>query len=208
MGAMKRLLVIACIVLISTGMKKRRYTLEPTPQVTIAPSPRVSISPRPVPSGRGYLTFAPVAYYSTQAERVKIKAGEAKVNQVIQSACFADFMLGRKLIQTDGRSRAQVVAHIQGMRDTVPVNMYYRKRTSAVAYRNEGEKDINLNRNYFTTDMDDCEWGATLTHEAMHSIGEYDHDYNWSPSRSYSVPYSVGGADQAQGGSAFDECCQ
>lgn len=206
MGAMKRLLVIACIVLISSGMKKRRYTLEPTPQVTIAPSPKAS--PSPVPSGRGYLTFAPVDYYSTKAERVKIKAAEIKVNQVIQSSCFADFMLTRKLIQTDGRSRSQVVAHIQGMRDTVPVNMYYRQRTSAVAYRNEGEKDINLNRKYFSPNLDDCEWASTLSHESMHAIGEYDHDYEWSPSRSYSVPYSVGGGDTAQGGSAFDQCCQ
>lgn len=187
-------------------MKKRRYTPDPIPSPTTYPSPKES--PSPVPTTRGYLTFAPVDYYSTKAERVKIKAAEIKVNQVIQSSCFADFMLNRKLIQTDGRSRAQVVAHIQGMRDTVPVNMYYRRNTSAVAFRSPPEKDINLNRKYFSTDMDDCEWGATMAHETMHSIGEYDHDYNWSPSRSYSIPYSVGGSDQAQGGSVFDRCCE
>lgn len=205
---MRKALLLLSVALILTGMKKRQLvepTPTPTPQVTIAPSPRVSESPRPIPTGRGYLTFAPVDYYSTKAERVKIKAAEIKVNQVIQSSCFADFMLGRKLIQTGGRSRAQVVAHIQGMRDTVPVNMYYRRMggiggTSAVAFREPPEKDINLNRAYFSLGLSTCEWASTIAHESLHAIGEYGHDFNWSPSRDYSVPYSAN--------SAFEECCE
>jgi hypothetical protein len=186
---------------------KRRTVIEPEPTPTPSVSPTAIPSPMPTVTGKGYITFKPVDYYTTKAERVKIKEAEIKVNQVIQSQCFVDFMKNRKLIQTDGRSNAQVIAHIQGMRDTVPVNMYYRKNSSAVAYREPPEKDINLNRAYFYTELETCEWSATMVHEAMHSLGEYDHDYQWNRARSYSVPYSVGGADTAQGGSAFDKCC-
>jgi hypothetical protein len=146
-----------------------------------------------------------VAYYSTVAERKKIKEAEVKVNEVIQSKCFAGFMGKRKMIQTESRTSAQVVAHIQSLRDTVPVNMYYRRMggiggTSAVAFREPPEKDINLNRAYFSLGLSTCEWASTIAHESLHAIGEYGHDFNWSPSRDYSVPYSAN--------SAFEECCE
>jgi hypothetical protein len=198
--------MLAASVIMSTGMKKKRYEPKPEPTtIAASPSPKASHSPLPIPTGRGYLTIDPVVYYSTPAERIKIKAAGDKVNSVIQSACFADFIKARKLIQTDGRTPAQVVAHIQALRDTVPVNMYYRRMggiggTSAVAYREPPEKDINLNRAYFTLNLSTCEFASTIAHESMHAIGEYDHDFNWSRSRDFSVPYSVN--------AAFEECCE
>lgn len=201
----KASLLLAAILLVSaTSMKKRRIEApEPAPSPVVTPTAKPS--PMPVPTGRGHLTIEPVAYYSTVAERKKIKEAEVKVNEVIQSKCFADFMGKRKMIQTEGRTSAQVVAHIQSLRDTVPVNMYYRRMggiggTRAVAFREPPEKDINLNRAYFSLGLSTCEWASTIAHESLHAIGEYGHDFNWSPSRDYSVPYSAN--------SAFEECCE
>lgn len=202
---MKYTLAVFAFILIlpAYGMKKRRLEApEPQPSVSVSPLP-VS-TPSPLPTGRGHIALEPDTYYSTASERTKIKKAEIKVNQVIQSECFSKFMSTRKLLQTNGRTPAQVVAHIQSLKDTVPVNMYYRRMggiggTSAVAYRQPPEKDVNLNRAYFGIVLSDCEWASTLAHESLHAIGEYGHDFNWSPSREYSVPYSVN--------HSFDECC-
>jgi hypothetical protein len=163
------------------------------------------------------VTFEPVDYYTTPAERAKIRAAGLKAAQVIQSKCFADFMSKRALIQTNGRTPPEVAAHLQSLSGAVPVKMYYRCMhfglgcpvpTSAVAYRPLGQQEIDINRAHFTTDLSNCYWARTFAHEGDgHLLGGYDHDFNWSPSRSYSVPYSIGGGDQAQGGDAFDACC-
>lgn len=179
---------------------------------TPAPSPTASEkisepSPSPTPSQMPGIQFNSVAYYSTVAERAKIQTAALAVARTIASPCFADFMSARKLIQTNGRTPPQVVDHIRGLAGIVPIEMYYRRFGSAVAYRNEGSPTIHLNRRAFGTSMTDCEWGATMAHESLHVYG-YGHDYNWSASRSYSVPYSVGGGDRAQGGDAFGKCCK
>ena len=187
----------------------------PTPEPVASPSPIASASPIPITNVQG-ITFKPVDYYTTEAEREKIKRVGALVNRVFQSQCFADFMGKRKLIQTGGRTPPQVAEFIQSLTGVVPVEMYSRcmrfnvfkcpAPTSAVAYRNPGSPTIHLNRAAFWTNQPDCTWAKTQAHESLHSYG-FDHDFEWSPSRSYSVPYSVGGGDAAQGGDAFEKCC-
>ena len=178
----------------------------------VVPSPVPVASPMPAPSGFvPKVSFEPVEYYTTDAERAKIAAAGLKAAEVIQGDCLFQFLSHRALIQTGGQSPLEVATRVQNLTGVVPVEMYYRPMwlTSAVAYRNVGENTIHLNRAWFTTARSDCEWAATLGHESYgHSLGGYDHDFKWSPSRSFSVPYSIGGADKAQGGSAFDRCCQ
>lgn len=155
------------------------------------------------------IEFVPVDKYSTPAERAKIAAAGLKANEVVQSKCFAEFMSQRAMIQTNGKTPSEVVTHLQGLAGRVQVRMYMRYFTSAVAYRQPPEIAINLNRKFFTLDKSDCVWAGTLMHEGIgHALGGYDHDYKWNPARSYSVPYSLAGADKAQGGSAFDACCK
>lgn len=205
------------------GMSRVRHmseavgvVVESTPSPVASPLPSAAPSPSPVaslgPINAALLPviFEPVDGYATAAESAKIVSAGRKALQVVRSPCFADFIRHRALIQTNGRTPDQVADHLQHLVGTVPVVMYYRSRrlTSAVAYRQPPDLTINLNRAYFSTDMSDCDWAATLGHESFgHSLGGYDHDYKWSPARSYSVPYTIGGADQAQGGSAFDACC-
>jgi hypothetical protein len=152
--------------------------------------------------------FIPVEYYTTPEQRTKITRSGVKVKETMQSECAKDFILKRKLIDTNGKTQQQVYDHLMSLSGDVPVKMYYRRFTSAVAYRQPPSKEINLNTKYFTTDLSDCEWAATMAHEGLgHSLGEYDHDFEYSPSRSYSVPYTLGGGDSALGGDVFTKCC-
>lgn len=178
------------------------------------PSPQV---PTPAPSSRGStrveitvnpgVSFDPDEYYTTPAERATILSAGALANAVIQSDCFAKWMVQRKLIQTNGLTNAGVVTLLRGLSAHMPVKMYYARFTSAEAYRQPPETTINLNRKFFGADTPVEIWAATLGHEGFgHALGNFDHDYKWSPSRSFSVPYSIGGADTAQGGDAFDTC--
>lgn len=207
--------LILCFNFLAFARKPKVITppAKPTPVVSVSPSPIPSISPSPVPT-KGYVSFVPVKGYATTKEIAKIKAAEIKMNEVIQSQCFRDFMTKRKLIQTNDRTSAQVVDHLQSITDTVPLKMYYRCMgglgcTSAVAFRQPPQKTINLNRAYFTSNKSDCRWAGTQAHEALgHSLGGYKHSFKWNRARSFSVPYSMSGADHAQGGDAFEACCK
>lgn len=185
--------------------KARPVIPEPTPTSTASAVP----TPSPTAPAVSGLRFIPVAYYSTPQEREIITQAGALVNQTIQSKCFADFMGNRKLIQTEGRSVKEVVAHLQGLTSDVPVEMYYRCMrswkcpfgTTAVAYREPPSPTIHLNRAVYWNGLPLCEWASVMAHEgAGHSAGEYGHDFNWSPSRDFSVPYSIN--------AAFTACCK
>lgn len=190
----------------------------PTPQPSAYPvsTPSPGRPSDPVATGVRYIA---VDYYTTPAERAKIREAGALAERVRLSPCFASFMSARKLIDTNGRQPAQVTAHIQELNGAVPVEMYTRcmrfslfscpKPTSAVAYRNTGSTTVHLNRVAFDEATPVIEWAKTLLHEGVgHALGEYGHDFRWSPARSFSVPYSLGGADQAQGGDVMDACAR
>lgn len=203
---MRSLSLILLFITLSAFTRKQ-VPSEPVPSPS--PIPTIPVA-SPAPQV-GVLNFTPVAGYATKLQAAKIASASTLVYKVMHSACFVDFMLHRKLIQTNGRTPAQVIEHLQGLGATVPVKMYYRSLafTSAVAYRQPPSTTINLNSAAFGTGDSDCYWAATLAHEgAGHAVGNYDHDYKWSLSRSFSVPYSLGGADASQGGDVFDHCCK
>jgi len=46
----------------------------------------------------------------------------------------------------------------------------------------------------------------TLNHEAVgHALGGYDHSFEWSPIRDFTVPYSISGASRTND-DAFQHC--
>jgi hypothetical protein len=189
---------LTCVTADARG--KRRY-VEPEP----SPSPTVIESPAPIDQSRQKVSFTPVEYYSTKEERVIIAKAGKLANQVFQSECFKEFISKRKMIQTEGRSSPEAAAHLQSLAGVVPVVMYYRRMgflgTSAVAFREPPSKTINLNRAHFWSGLPLCEWASTMGHESIgHSLGEYGHDYRWSASRDFSVPYSIN--------AAFEACCK
>jgi len=155
-------------------------------------------SPSPIPETR-YVEYVANSYYATPQERVKIDTAAALVNKLKNGKCVHSFLKNRKMIQTGGRTPLQVAEDIRSFTGTVPVKMYYRAEGLAIAYRNVGSPTIHFNRRAFTQKTPLCTWVSTMFHETAHSLGEYGHDMNWSPSREFSVPYSIN--------HAVTECC-
>ena len=166
------------------------------------------------------VTFSPVSGFASP-EQVKIieQAGK-KVNEVVASKCFADWMNKQSVMnETNGKSKEQVIAHLIGMNDTVPVKMYFRKYgkksifcplcTSAVAYREPPHKVINLNASFFTRKTSVCRWAATMAHEGLaHALGNYGHSFDWTRSREDTVAYLLSGRKSQYGGDVFVACCR
>lgn len=208
-------LIFSCQPVLNTpafGRAARRPVVVSTP--TPAASPVIITSPTPSASPvmtAGKVEFKPVDYYTTKAQRLKIIKAAVKMNEVVQSKCFYDFLSKRKMIQTNGRTPEQVAKHLQSLSGVIPVEMYDPGWFSkAVAYRQPPGLTIHLSYRYFYVEMDDCEWASTMAHESLgHSLGEYDHDFDWSPSREFSVPYSITHAFEhdAYSGSPSGACC-
>lgn len=197
--------LLVFLALFGTGMTRHA----PAPAMTSTPEP---VSPFPVPTPSFSLVagprvvFQPVAYYTTPLERIKIAEAEGFVADMTASPCFRNFLVNRKLIQTDGRTPVQVADHIQTLGGVIPVEFYVGK-SSVVAYRNPPDTTIHINRAVYAGDFDSVELAGTFQHEGLgHVLGDYGHDFEWSPSRSFSVPYTMGGADSAQGGDVWHAC--
>jgi hypothetical protein len=164
------------------------------------------------------VNFVPVAKTASPAERAKIIEAGKKVNEVVASQCFADFITKRQMLETNGKTSAQVLEHLRSISGDVPVKMYTRcmkfgfrcpAPTSAVAYRQPPETSINLNRVAFPVKETTCEWAATMAHEGLgHALGNYGHSFEWTKTRDLTVPYSLGGSKQTNGGDAFTNCCK
>jgi hypothetical protein len=153
-----------------------------------------------IPASPGKVLLLPEAGAS-KAESDKIIESEAKLREVVASACFYDFIKNRQMIQKKGKTNEEVAKHLQSLGGSVPVVMYYKRFTSAVAYRIPPSTTIYLNRRNFYPSLSTCAWVSTIGHESLgHALGEYEHDYNYSPSRDFSVPYSIG--------FAVDACCK
>lgn len=190
-----RVFFLSCLLALSITSCKA-----PQQALVIEPIPSPQPSPKPSLSGTPYVILEPVKGYTTQAEAAVIKKAEVVMNDVVHSQCFYDFMSQRAMIQTNGRSSEEVAKHIQGLSGTVPVVMYYKWLTSAVAYRQPPSLTVNFNRKFFGVSTPLCSWASTLAHEGLgHSLGGYDHDYKWNAQRDYSMPYSAN--------KAFEKCC-
>ena len=150
------------------------------------------------PDNRG-VTFMTIS--EDKDEIMLVTVASDKVNEVVQSKCFTDFMLDRDMIQTKGQSNEQVVKVLQSATGKINVKFYSKRWTSEMAVRYPPSPDINFNRVYWTGNKNVCEWASTLAHEGLgHVLGDYDHDFRYSKSRDFSVPYSIN--------FAFKQCCK
>ena len=127
-------------------------------------------------------------------EQEKVIQAEQRGIQVIASKCFSDFMLKRKLIQTNGKTPAEVVKDLRENPLIVPVHYYY-ENSSVVGYRQPPWPDIYFNRK-FHNNYGTCATASNAAHEWSHSIG-YGHDFEATARRPYSVPYSINAASTA-----------
>lgn len=157
---------------------------------------------------------------ATSEEIAAVERAAWIANNVKNSDCFREFMAGRKLIETNGRTPDEVAAHLQSIAGAVPVSFYFRcltasqkcnSPTAAIAYRQPPDPAVFFNRAYYdvtSADFDIYELAGSLAHEALgHSLGGYDHAFDWTPDRDFSVPYSISGAS-SRNGDAFQHCRQ
>ncbi len=142
---------------------------------------------------KGRIQFSPAKGY-TKGELEVLEVAEVLANKLVASSCFENFMVNRNLIQTNNKSRAEVVKHLRYSHLAVPVVMYYRNN-NVVGYRQPPSITIYTNRK-FHAGSTACARGSNLTHEWSHALG-YGHTSRATYSRPRSVPYSINAAFQA-----------
>ena len=206
-----RLVILICLSAVLFSMSKKATTPRPTPAPTAYPQTT------PVP---GKLVFHPLKGYATEQEKALIAQAQDAANRTIQGDCFRNWMSSQKMNNTNGRTAAQVAAHLQGLSGEIVVRMYYRslKETSALASAYVGGMivgsgrvhQVMLNSAYFTGAQTPCRWAATLGgHEGLgHSMGGYGHSQEWTRSREDTIPYLLSGRKQVYGGDVFGACCK
>jgi hypothetical protein len=140
----------------------------------------------------------------TGEEFARIKAAEVKVNEVVDSQCFRSKMESRKLIQTGGRTPAQVVDSLVSANIVIETEMYYTIKR-VLGYTLDGVNKEWINRRYMMS-WNVCDLASLLAHETSHKVG-YTHDYYSTSRRPYSVPYSANWAFE-EPVLVFKACCQ
>lgn len=184
-------------------------------KVPSAVDPIATASPTITPNGgivtTGLIHFIPDANHTTSEQRKLIASVEAKANEVKNSDCVHSFLSARKMIQTDGKTYLQVANEVRAASGNIPVKFYYTRFGSAVAYREPPSLTIHLNSRFYGSWSTVCEVVSVLLHESVgHSLLNFDHDYKWSASREYSVPYSINHAVDTGSYSMSDSggCCK
>lgn len=145
----------------------------------------------------GKVGFSPVKGY-TSSEMKVLEVAVKLSNELLASQCFSEFVLKRKkLIETSGKTRLQVIDHLANLDLKVPLRMYY-KNNGVVGYRQPPSPQVNTNRK-FHSGSTACSRGSNLTHEWSHS-GGYGHSYKANYNRQFSVPYTIN--------AGFLACCK
>jgi len=140
----------------------------------------------------------------TAAQNVKIKAAASLLEKVVNSYEFRekvlDFQyLGQSQFASTNLSNNNVYQKIMTGKEqlslvedktlNLELRPYYTWR-SVVAYTTPQSTQVNFNTkylNYYTA----ADIAKTIMHEWLHKIG-FNHDYNVTSRRPYSVPYGIG----------------
>lgn len=193
--------LVAIMVLVLINSCAHKKTIKDRDSVAVnvpTPTPSVNATPSITPVVGG-VTFK-ADEYSLDWEKKKITEASKKYNEVVNSDCFKSFMMKREMVQTQGLTNEQVINKIRSFSGTIIVHFYYKRFTSEVAVRYPPSKDINFNRKFWYEATPTCEFASTLGHEGSHALGEFEHDFQRTDRRDFSVPYSIN--------SAFNACCK
>lgn len=169
------------------------------------PAPIVSPSPEPG-SVTPTVFFHPIEF-ATMTQDALLLVAQQKMADVVAGQCFADFLLARPMIQTNDLANSVVLAKLRAVSIAVPVDIYHIPwyqpwGRSVMGYRNVGERRIHIRDTSLLTPPNTlCDIASLAGHEILgHLGGGFDHDYYYSPSREFSVPYSIN--------AAFSACCK
>jgi len=148
-------------------------------------------------SHKHFLVISKFTGFSKTTEE-KLKKAVLKVDEVFNSQCFEDFMVGRpKLHSTNNRTPKEVVSHLRTSQATVELIYYYKRWSKVAGYTYPSVDWIKLNGKYHTGTTV-CSEASNLGHEGSHKVG-YGHSYKSNVNRPYSVPYSIN--------AAMEVCC-
>lgn len=133
----------------------------------------------------------------TVAELDRIRLAEVKTNEVVRGECFKDSLSKMPLIETNGRTAAQVVEHILNSEVKIEAEMYWTVKR-VLGYTLSGVNKEWINRRYMMS-WGVCDLSSLLGHETAHKIG-YGHSFRPTPTRHNTVPYSIN--------KVFSTCCR
>lgn len=129
----------------------------------------------------------------TPEEVKKLQEAEKVVNEIVRGDCYGNFILRRRMIDTDKTSE-EVLKHIRGTTLTVPIQYYYSWKNT-VGYTYAGQPEIYFNRKYHDH-YNACDTASNGLHEWTHKLG-YTHAFKATADRGYSVPYTQNAAVEA-----------
>ena len=187
----RRALLVLALTAVTVGMSRKAPVPSPTPSVVVSPSPAPSPSASPT-SLR--LTYKADKTYKA-ADLKDLRVAEKLINEVVQSDCWRSYFESEKtrsqLVQTNGKTRSQVVDHIQSTTKEFPITMYYTS-SNVLGYRQPPSITIHTNSKYHRSkSFSVCSKASNILHESTHGIG-YGHDKARTARRPYSVPYTAG----------------
>lgn len=183
---MKNLLNLTMLILITACATKSVVEKPVTPPLVEKPSLTKSLV-----NVTKYTNF-------TDEEKAKSFLYIEKMDEVVASKCFGDFMEARELIKTNGKTNQEVIKDLRTKKVDIELIMYYKRFSTVAGYTENGATWIKLNRKYHTG-ASICSEASNLKHELSHKL-DYGHNYNATQTRPYSVPYSIN--------EAFKACCK
>lgn len=155
-------------------------------------------SKKPLPIQEAPISLEKFSIMANPSDTIKLEAALLKRKEVLQSKCFSDFMLNRKLIQTNGLSNEEVVLALLNTPVKAEFQTYYKRFSKVYGYTYPNISTIFINKKYFDG-ASICSVASNQAHEISHKQG-FGHDYKATTRRPYSVPYSIN--------AAFSECCK
>jgi hypothetical protein len=148
----------------------------------------------------------------TAAQSAKIDQAVSVLNKVMNSTELKTAILNftysgsQQFVQNNGLTNAEIYQTLMAGAELYPssslanyaadikVKIYYPpwySTTSAVAFTSTSDAYLNIYSSYFSSSSV-AALSETLIHEWTHKLG-FDHDYDSTARRPYSVPYGIGG---------------
>ena len=143
----------------------------------------------------------------TTTQTQKMNQAVTILNQVLNSPEFKERVLNFKFVQTNGMNNQQIYDYLMSGAEKFPTQTaanqladmhlsiyfppWYKRFTKAVAFTNTSDPYLHIYNSYYNS-ASVADISETMIHEWTHKLG-FDHDFNATAQRPFSVPYGIGG---------------
>ena len=147
------------------------------------------------------------------AQTDKLNQAVTILNQVLNTSDFKDRVLSfsyqgkTEFVQNNGMTNLEIYDLLMSGAEKYPTQTeanqladmqlsiyfppWYKRFTKAVAFTNTDDPLLHIYNSYYNSSSI-ADLSETLIHEWTHKMG-FDHDFNATAQRPYSVPYGIGG---------------